>query len=231
MNIIQRLIPASNKETRPGYKLTPTYLTIHETDNEGFKANAEAHARLQESGNSRQASWHLSVDDQYCYQSIPFNEVAWAAGDGANGPGNRKSIHLEICVNKDGDFKKAVANAAEVAKRVMAQFEIPVENVVQHNHWSGKNCPRHLRSGDKGVNWDQFVSSLKEEPQTVKSIGVLKIDYNPAYGVNAYHSPNGAYKQKLKGGTSWMVYAEKDGFYDIGQSTWVPKKYCIYKGV
>lgn len=170
MIITQRFIPVSNKETRSGIKMTPTYITIHETDNTGFKANAEAHARLQESGNSRQASWHLQVDDTQAIQSIPLDEVAWAAGDGPNGPGNLTSIHLEICVNSDGDFKKAVNNSAEVTKQLMKQFNISIDHVVQHNHWSGKNCPNIIRSGKAGITWDDFINLLKEHP----SVYVLK---------------------------------------------------------
>jgi N-acetylmuramoyl-L-alanine amidase CwlA len=48
---------------------------------------------------------------QYAIQSIPFDEVAWAAGDGANGEEYGKSNHLEIYVNSDGDYQKAVKNA------------------------------------------------------------------------------------------------------------------------
>jgi hypothetical protein len=158
MNVVQRLIPEKFKDTRPGLKLVPKFITIHETDNTGLKANAEAHARLQENGNTRQASWHVQVDDTQAIQSIPFDEVAWAAGDGANGPGNRTSIHIEICVNKDGNYQKAVQNAAEVTRQLMSQFNISLTNVVQHNHWSGKNCPSIMRSGTAGITWNDFIN-------------------------------------------------------------------------
>jgi N-acetylmuramoyl-L-alanine amidase len=176
VHITQRLIPEKLKDTRPGIPMTPKFITIHETDNTGLKANAEAHARLQESGNSRQASWHLQVDEQYAIQSIPFNEIAWAAGDGGNGPGNRTSIHLEICVNKDGDYKKAVHNAAEVTKQLMKQFHIPLDHVVQHNHWSGKNCPSIMRSGKSGITWEDFLNLLKEQPKEDNSYTIQKGD-------------------------------------------------------
>ncbi|MEH7548153.1 MULTISPECIES: peptidoglycan recognition protein family protein [Bacillaceae] len=157
MNIIQRFIPASNTDTRPGIKMVPKYITIHETDNPNPGADAEAHARLQERGNDRSASWHLQIDDHEAIQSIPFNEVAWAAGDGRSGTGNTSSIHIEICVNSDGDFKKAVANAAEVTNQLMKTYHIPIANVVQHNHWSGKNCPIYLRNGGKAMDWYDFI--------------------------------------------------------------------------
>lgn len=165
MEIIQRLIPASNTETRPGLKLVPTYITIHETDNTSPGADAERHAELQQRGNSRQASWHVQVDDKEAIQSIPFDEVAWAAGDGYDGPGNRNSIHIEICVNSDGDFKKAVSNAAEVTRQLMQQFNISLNHIVQHNHWTGKDCPRYLRSGEKGLTWAGFLDMVKANLQ------------------------------------------------------------------
>lgn len=162
MEIIQCLIPKSNTYTRPGIKMVPKSITIHETDNPNVKADANAHAMLQYNGNSRQASWHLQIDDKLAIQSIPFNEVAWAAGDGS-GPGNMSSIHIEICVNSDGDYKKAVANAAEVTRQLISEFNISIANVVQHNHWSGKNCPSTMRSGKSGITWADFLNMLKEE--------------------------------------------------------------------
>lgn len=172
MEIKQRFIPANLKNTRPGTRMTPRYLTIHETDNPSVGATALAHAKLQERGNSRQASWHLTVDDKECYQSIPFNEIAWAAGDGGKGTGNTQSIHLEICVNADGDYKKAVQNAVEVSKHVIETFNIPISNVVQHNRWSGKNCPSIMRSGRTGITWNSFIDMLsgaKSNPTPIVS--------------------------------------------------------------
>src|SRR5699024_10603100 len=73
---------------------------------------------------------------------------------------NEQSIGIEICVNSDGDFKIAVDNAIELTKLLMSKHNIPVANVIQHNKASGKDCPRYLRSGDKGITWSQFVDAL-----------------------------------------------------------------------
>lgn len=72
------------------------------------------------------------------------------------GNGNTNSIGIEICVNSDGNFGKAVENAAALTRQIMADEGISIGNVVQHNHWSGKNCPTNLRNGSKGVNWADF---------------------------------------------------------------------------
>lgn len=155
--------------------MVPEYITIHETDNEAKTATDEAHANLQSKGNSRQASWHIQVDDDSAIQSIPFNECALHAGDGINGKGNRRSIAIEICVNKGGDFKKAVENAVDVTRQLMKQFNIPAESVVQHNHWSGKNCPRHLRCGDWGITWSDFITMIKDDKKLAVKVGESNI--------------------------------------------------------
>lgn len=79
------------------------------------------------------------------------------------------SIGIEICVNSDGDFRKAVENAAALVRKIMQEENIPFSNVVQHNYWSGKNCPRYLRDGSKGITWNDFLAMVKgEEVHTPK---------------------------------------------------------------
>jgi N-acetylmuramoyl-L-alanine amidase len=160
MKIIQMLIPTTDKKTRPGIPMNPTYITIHETDNPDKGANALAHARLQERGNDRTASWHFTVDDTQIIQSVPTNEVAYHAGDG-HGPGNMESIAIEICVNSGGDFEKAKANAYDLIRYLMKKYNIPLNKVVPHQNWSGKYCPRNiLNSG-----WDKFIAPLIDKPK------------------------------------------------------------------
>lgn len=153
MIIKQQIIPP---DKRPKYavsgkpttfKMVPEYITLHETANTGKGANAQAHANLQSNGNSRQASWHIQVDDVQAIQSLPLDECGIHAGDGTYGDGNRKSIGVEICVNSDGNFEKALENAAAVIGKLMLQFNIPPHKVVPHKHWSGKNCPTNLLKG------------------------------------------------------------------------------------
>src|SRR5690625_2811735 len=133
------------------------YIIVHETDNNRKGANAQAHANLQSNGNSRQASWHYQVDDKQAIQSFEDSAKCWHAG---NRRYNEQSIGIEICVNSDGNFKKAVDNTAELTRRLMEKYGISSENVIQHNDASGKNCPRYLRSGEKGINWSDFKAKL-----------------------------------------------------------------------
>ncbi|MGG0022970.1 N-acetylmuramoyl-L-alanine amidase [Bacillus inaquosorum] len=152
VNIIQDFIPVG-ANNRPGYAMTPLYITVHNTANTAAGADAEAHARYLKNPDTT-TSWHFTVDDTEIYQHLPLNENGWHAGDG-NGSGNRASIGIEICENADGDFAQATANAQWLIKTLMAEHDISLANVVPHKYWSGKECPRKLLD-----TWDTFKAGI-----------------------------------------------------------------------
>ncbi len=149
-------IPAGRKN-RPGGTNPGTYITIHETGNPDPGADGLAHAAyLKGAAEDAFVSWHYTVDDRAIVQHLPDWETAYHAGDGADGPGNAESIGVEICVNAGGDFEAAKANAAALVRLLMAEHHIPVENVVQHNRWSGKDCPHTIRHTEGA--WEDFLA-------------------------------------------------------------------------
>ena len=155
VNIIQRYIPVG-KRNRPGKKITPKYITVHETDNTRAGADAENHAEYlanNEKAEQRPVSWHFTVDDTKIIQHLPTNEMGYHAGSSA---GNQQSIGVEICVNSDGDFEQAVQNAAWLVKKLMNDHNIPISRVVPHRHWTGKNCPRNLLP-----RWQEFIAAVQ----------------------------------------------------------------------
>ncbi|WP_054708696.1 N-acetylmuramoyl-L-alanine amidase [Bacillus sp. JCM 19041] len=140
MDIKQDFIPVTNNN-RPEYAMIPEYITIHETANRSVGADAAMHARYVKNP-STAVSWHYTVDDgSTVYQHLPTNENGWHAGDGGQGTGNRKSIGIEICVNQDGNFEQAKSNAATLVRRLLDEHNLSLDQVVLHQHWSGKNCP------------------------------------------------------------------------------------------
>lgn len=148
----------SGRLNRPGGSNPDSYITIHETGNFARGSDAEAHSAYlkSESAEAARVSWHFTVDDHAIVQHLPVGETAYHAGDGASGPGNATSIGIEICVNADGDFTKAKANAASLVRLLMRQHGIPLDRVVQHNYWNGKNCPYTIRRADGA--WEAFLS-------------------------------------------------------------------------
>lgn len=160
MNIKTKLIP-SGSVARSGYAMAPRYITLHNTANTARGANAASHATyLQNSGKNSSVSYHYVVDDTEIYQLLPDNEVAWHAGDGLYGTGNRQSLAIEICENSDGNLLKATDLAVELTAYLMKKYNIPLSNVVQHNHWSGKNCPNRIRKGEP-YDWNTFLNKVQ----------------------------------------------------------------------
>lgn len=164
--IIVDLIPITNGN-RPGFKMEPKFITIHDTGNTNKGANALMHAKYVKNPRTG-ASWHFTVDDERIVQHLPTNENGWHAGDGRYGTGNRKSIGIEICMNKGIDRKKAEKLAAELVAYLMWKFDIPITRVVQHNYWTGKNCPRLIRSRANG--WNDFIKLITESNKTLTPI-------------------------------------------------------------
>lgn len=162
MKITQMYAPTGSN-CRPGYTLIPQYITIHNTANRRAGADAEAHGRyLQGEGQKQYVSYHYAVDERQAVAIIPEDEVAWHAGDGAQGVGNRRSFAIEICENEDGNLGKATDNAAQLTRDLMERYAIPLENVVPHRRWNGGQCPNRLLKGEP-YSWESFLQAVEQK--------------------------------------------------------------------
>lgn len=168
---IKRLIVADSVSNRVSFgRGNPrNYLTIHQTGNTSPRANAKAHHNLQARGGVGYG-WHWQVDDEMAIQTHDHDFKIWHAGDG-RGKGNTQSISIEICVNSDGNYRKSVENGAKLAAMILKEENIDISNMVQHNYWSGKDCPHEIRYGKDGITWADFVNKVKnylEDDEEVK---------------------------------------------------------------
>lgn len=213
VQVIQELIPRG-RNNRPGYKLNAEYITIHDTANTARSANAASHANYLKTDAAAKipASWHFTVDDTYVYQHLPTNEVGWHAGDGANGSGNRKSIGIEICENAGGDRKAAEINAAKLTAQLMLSEGIPITKVVQHNHWSGKNCPHTFRT--KGT-WKQFIALVQKEFDNLTNVPEDNPSDESFKDVPENHWASESIKKAKKNG---VIKGFSDGSFGLGQA-------------
>lgn len=158
MRIRQQLVASTkNISTHPNDR---TSVTVHMTGNTGVGANAAAHANLQSKPNPRVASWHWTVDDDEAVQSFLHRVRTFHAGTAA---GNRSSISVEICINRDGDYVQAVRNGAALVARILRDERLSINAVVQHFRWSGKNCPTDIRAGRAGISWAAFITLVAME--------------------------------------------------------------------
>ena len=149
---------AYNRTTR---KEKPTYIVIHDTGNKSKGADANAHYNYFNSGN-RQSSADIFVDDKGALKVNDYNTYyTWHCGDGNGKYGitNSNSVGVEICVNSDGDYDKAVKNAIVAVRGLMAELHIPISRVVRHYDASKKLCPASM-SANNWEDWDQFKELL-----------------------------------------------------------------------
>ena len=148
-------------------------ITNHNTANTAPTAGDEAHARyLQnvENADSAYVSVHLFVDDDSITQCVPIDEFCYHAGDG-NGDGNRKTIAIEICENRN--YEKAEENAQKLNAALLLTY--PHLKVFKHQDWSGKFCPRKILARPNG--WQEFTAGIaKLVDEAAKN--VVKVNYN-----------------------------------------------------
>ncbi|MDR1260472.1 MAG: N-acetylmuramoyl-L-alanine amidase [Oscillospiraceae bacterium] len=166
---IQEDLIKPGTKARPGEHHLKKWIVIHETDNFKHTAGAKSHATFIKNlaeQNSKYLSWHYTVDDKDIIRHIPDNEIAWHAGDGrkSNG-GNMSGIGIEICVNSDSNFRVAVRNAAKLVALLMKKHNMTVNQIKQHNFFSGKNCPSSIR---KYGFWDTFLQMCSNEFKYLK---------------------------------------------------------------
>jgi N-acetylmuramoyl-L-alanine amidase len=153
----QRFIPVG-RFNRPGKKMKPMWITIHNTGNSRAGAGALNHALWLESypkpeNPANIVSYHYTVDDRYIIQHLPWNETAQHTGTKV---GNEGSIGIEICENIDCDLYVAEDNAARLVADLLKETGIPSDRVVPHKFWSGKNCPRLLLP-----RWEDWIMRVK----------------------------------------------------------------------
>lgn len=138
------------------------WLVIHYTANDGDTAiNNCKYFR----NNIVKASAHYFVDDSSVYRSVPDNFVAYSVGAHRyKHPEcrNTNSISIELCdTRRNGTYdftSKTIANAVELAKEIMAKYDIPITHVIRHYDVTGKVCPKPYVENIEA--WNAFKSKL-----------------------------------------------------------------------
>lgn len=166
LNILSNILKTGGKENK--LKITkmltkkrcyvgqnkPAYVVIHETDNWSKGAGAKAHATAMKNGNLA-GTVHYYVDSTSIYQTLDHKDGAYAVGDGGGRYGitNRNSINIEICVNPESDYYKAVDKAEQLAAYLLKQYGWTTDRLKRHYDASRKHCPRRIQ--DEGL-WPEF---------------------------------------------------------------------------
>jgi hypothetical protein len=187
----------------------PKYIVVHDTGNPGKGADADAHYRYFNGGN-RNASAHYFVDDHSIIQTVEDTNASWHCGDGKGQYGitNYNSIGIEVCINSDGDYNKAVQNAIELVKFLMKKHNISLDKVVRHYDASRKNCPGTM-SSNNWEKWNWFKGQLKEEAAPASGLYRVRKSWDDAKSqVGAYKVLENA-KAECDKNPGYSVFDEK----------------------
>ncbi len=137
------------------------YIVIHDTANTARGADAMQHYYFFNSGNQASSADYFVDDHSILKVNDFYSYYTWHCGDGQgkNGITNQNSIGIEICINRDGNYKQAVANTEELVKNLMQELNVDLEHVVRHFDASGKNCPAKMQN-NSWKQWNIFKENL-----------------------------------------------------------------------
>lgn len=159
---------------RPYTKIIPLGLVIHWTANTDIGANAVANRNYFQNHPQDQVSAHYVVDDINIIYCIPENEMAWHVGAkkytnlkyklfGNENP-NKLLIGIEMCVNKDGNWKKTYQNTIKLVVDILKRYNWGIDKIYRHFDITGKDCPRMMTkffiSGEEA--WTKFKKDVEE---------------------------------------------------------------------
>lgn len=207
--VCEKILPASLRPNRklntPDHK--PQYITIHNTPDVKEAAgtnDAEQYARATFNGNMNGVTVHFYIDETGCWQIVPLDEIAYHAADGANGPGNSKSIAIEIIMDGSGDSsdKGAEDRGAKLAAFLLYKYGLGIDRLKTHHDWySKKYCPAYILP-----HWSTFKSKVEKYLAELK-----KPVEEPVKPVKLYRVQVGAYKDK-KNAIEMQQRLKKAGF-------------------
>lgn len=154
----KKIIPSTHRNVRSNTKRSAsavTRVTRHETANFNEGADANMHYRYLMQNPSPAAGYNCVSDDRRIVHLTPYDEDTWAAGTWI---GNHSSDHHELCVNKGINHSRARYIAACLDAAVLYARGLPLSALVQHNYWTGKNCPLLLR---RDGLWPWYVNQVQ----------------------------------------------------------------------
>ena len=194
MEIIKKLVSETMYDIKCPYPMKPEFIVVHNTANDSTAMN-EINYMIT---NAHKTSFHYAIDDKNIIQGIPDNRNAFHAGDGVNGPGNRKGLSIEICYSKSGGekFDKAEQLAAKFIAYKLKEYGWDISKVKKHQDFSGKYCPH--RTLDLG--WNRFLNMVSKEYELLLKGGIEVEDKNTP-STWAKEAWEWAKKEKITDGT------------------------------
>ena len=148
----------------------PEYITIHNTDdiNEAAGTNdAEQYARATFNNNMGDVVVHYYIDETDCWHILADDTVGWHAADGISGPGNTRSVAIEIIMDGSGKScdTQAEERGAKLAAILLHRYGLGIDRLKTHRDWySKKYCPAYILP-----HWSKFVEKVSGYLNEIKA--------------------------------------------------------------
>ena len=147
---------------------TVEYIVIHDTGNPEVGADAMRHYLFFKSGD-KNSSAHYFVDDKQVVQIIDDSEGSWHSGVKYKTPAtpisNHNSIGIEMCINADGNYNKAMKNTIDLAAYLLWKYDLDMDHLVRHYDANGKVCPLTM-SENNWADWKEFKAAVQAKRNT-----------------------------------------------------------------
>lgn len=96
--------------------------------------------------------------DGYYYMNSTYYSTSF--GKISNQGGNRNSVGIETAVNRGNDYAQTLRHTAEIVSEILIDHDLSVDRVLQHNNFSGKDCPNAIRHYGY---WNNFLDLISLE--------------------------------------------------------------------
>ncbi|PEE83462.1 N-acetylmuramoyl-L-alanine amidase [Bacillus toyonensis] len=195
-----------------------------------------------ESRTWRNAFVHYAVDWNETIQIADTKYIAYGGGPAAN----KRFVHVELCETADyAKFKRSYEKYVKILAKILKDNKISVEKGL----WTHSDVTHHLGGTDHedpidylkshGVSEAQFRAdvqraynnasvdvSVPENPSKPAEVPTAVTDgiaYIEGYNVNLRKGPGTSYSKirQLNKPESYVVWAEKDGWLNLGGDQWI----------
>lgn len=92
----------------------------------------------------------------------------------ANQGGGTSGIGIESCVDEGSNLYSTWQNLAKLVAKLLIENNLGLDRVMQHNHFSGKNCPQTLRTASL---WNYFMGLVEAEYNLLKNFHNFKFTF------------------------------------------------------
>ncbi|MBJ8031100.1 N-acetylmuramoyl-L-alanine amidase [Bacillus cereus group sp. N21] len=190
----------------------------------------------------RNAFVHYAVDWNETIQIADTKYIAYGGGPGAN----KRFVHVELCETSDYDkFKVSYDEYVKLLAKILRDRGLSVEKGL----WTHYDVTKYLGGTDHedpldylrshGVSEAQFRADVKraysnsnvdvsvpEQPSKPEEVPTAVTDgvaYIQGYNVNLRKGPDASYSviRQLNKPESYVVWAEKDGWLNLGGNQWI----------